>query len=357
MLRASREDTLKTFRFQYPAEIPCRVNVSEEYWLSADRKELADLARHYPEFFPGFQGPPDLGKTTIPPYRRADAPWVDSWGCKWETERDGVTGVVTECPLPTWDALDDYTPPDPAEHNGWTPIDWREIAERIERNRDRGVLTLGLLRHGHTFLTLTYMRGIENLLIDMMEEPPQLARLIAMVEAFNAEHVRRYLALGVDIMCYPEDLGMQRGPMISPDLFRRHIKPVYRRLMTPAREAGALVHMHSDGDIMALADDLIDAGVQVLNIQDLVNGLDNMAERLKGRVAFDLDIDRQSVTVFGKPDEVKAHIRECVEKLGAPEGGLALKYACWPPTPLENLKAVMDGMRECAAAHRASARA
>ena len=71
-------------------------------------------------------------------------------------------------------------------------------------------------------------------------------------------------------MSFPEDLGMQVGPMLSPNDFRKFIKPVYQKLMAPARDAGCIVHMHSDGDIRLLADDLVEGGVQVINLQDLV---------------------------------------------------------------------------------------
>ena len=86
-------------------------------------------------------------------------------------------------------------------------------------------------------------------------------------------------------------------------------------------------------------------GVAVLNLQDLVNGNDNIATHVKGRVAIDLDIDRQSVTVNGCGD-IDDHIRECVAKLGSPAGGLWLCYQPWPPTPPRNLDAVFAAMEK-----------
>lgn len=85
---------------------------------------------------------------------------------------------------------------------------------------------------------------------------------------------------------------MQVGPMLSPGTFRKYIKPSYQRLMGPAREAGCMVHMHSDGDIRDLVDDLINCGVEIINLQDLVNGMDWIKEHLAGRICIDLDIDR-----------------------------------------------------------------
>lgn len=158
------------------------------------------------------------------------------------------------------------------------------------------------------------------------------------------EIVRRYLDMGVERMGYAEDLGMQVGPMLSPAHFRTYIKPVYQRLMRPARERGVIVHMHSDGDIRLLADDLIEGGVQVINLQDLVNGIDWIAARFAGRICVDLDIDRQLVTAKGTPEQIDALIREEVSKIGGKRGGLMMTYGWYPGVPLENARAVMDAM-------------
>jgi uroporphyrinogen decarboxylase len=227
-------------------------------------------------------------------------------------------------------------------------IDWRAISEKIAGIKRAGELPVGSLEHGHAFLRLSYLRGYERLLYDMADGDRRLRRLIEMVEAFSLGIVQHYVDLGVAMMRYPEDLGMQRGPMLAPEHFRKYIKPVYERLMAPARRAGCLVHMHSDGDIRDLVDDLVVSGVDALNLQDLVNGLDWVAARLKGRVCIDLDIDRQSVTRFGSPAQIDALIREEVQKLGSPAGGLMMIYGLYPGVPLENVAALMDALERYA---------
>ena len=137
--------------------------------------------------------------------------------------------------------------------------------------------------------------------------------------------------------------------MVSPELFRRWIKPVYQRLIAPAREAGCIIHMHSDGDVRALSEDLIEGGVQVLNLQDLVNGIEWIRDTLKGRVCIDLDVDRQRITRFGTPAEIDAHIRHAVETLGSPDGGLMMIHGLYPGPPLANVKALMDALEGYAA--------
>jgi len=188
------------------------------------------------------------------------------------------------------------------------------------------------------------LRGYQNFILDIMDDSPEVRILIGIVEKFNLELIKRFISLQPDMITIAEDLGMQSSPMISPDLFKKYIKPVYMKMTTPVKQAGIIVHEHSDGYIMDLMDDLIECGGDVINMQDLVNGINNLAKHVKGRIAIDLDIDRQSVTVDGTPKDIDAHIKECVVKLGSPEGGLSLCYQPWPPTPLANIQAVCDAM-------------
>jgi len=106
--------------------------------------------------------------------------------------------------------------------------------------------------------------------------------------------------------------------------------------------------MHSDGDIRALVDDLINGGVEVINLQDLVNGIDWIAAKFAGRVCVHLDIDRQRVTARGTPAQIDGLIRDEVAKLGSKEGGLMMIFGLYPGTPLANVSALMDAMERYA---------
>jgi hypothetical protein len=91
---------------------------------------------------------------------------------------------------------------------------------------------------------------------------------------------------------------------------------------------------------------LIACGVTVINLQDRVNGIDEIGKRCKGRIAIDLDIDRQEVTRNGSPKDVEELIREAVAKLSGPRGGLSLVYDLYPGIPIRNVDAVMRAMEE-----------
>jgi uroporphyrinogen decarboxylase len=339
----TRANLLRTIRFERPDYIPMSFHINAACWHHYDQRALQDLMEAHPFLFPGFKR-----KQEVTPHYGLNAhkgqPYTDPWGCVWETSENGITGSVHGHPLADWKRLEGYTPPDPAVTDGTFPVDWQRIEKSVRRKREDGQFVGGGLPHGHTFLRLQDIRGYENLIFDMADDDARLRQLIEMVEAFNYQYVQKWMALKPDMMSYPEDLGMQVGPMLSPDQFRRYIKPVYQRIMKPARDQGCIVHMHSDGDIRTLVDELIDGGVDVINLQDLVNGIDWIADRFAGRTCIELDIDRQSVTARGTPEQIDALIREEVTKLGTREGGLMMIYGLYPGVPLTNAAALMDAM-------------
>lgn len=346
-----KENLLRCIRFETPEYIPMSFHINPACWRHYDQEALKDLMESHKILFPNYERPSGTVTPTHPLNAGAGRPYADPWGCVWTTTEDGITGAVHVHPLETWDRFDEYRAPDPETTDGIYPLDWKDIAATVRQARESGRVVWGALPHGHTFLRLQDIRGYENLLLDMADDHPNLRKLIDMVEEFNYRYVTRWMELGPDIFGYAEDLGMQTGPMLSPEHFRRYIKPVYQRLMKPARDRGCIVQMHSDGDIRTLADDMIDAGVEVVNLQDLVNGIDWIARRFAGRVCIELDVDRQSVTRFGTAADIDALIREEVEKLSTPQGGLMMIFGMYPGTPLENAGALMDAMERYAAFH------
>lgn len=103
--------------------------------------------------------------------------------------------------------------------------------------------------------------------------------------------------------------------------------------------------MHTDGHIWEIIPDLIECGVNVVNPQVRANGLENLARVCKGKVCVNLDLDRQMFP-FGTPADIDAHVREAVETLGSPEGGLWLQAEIGPDVPLENVEAIAAALEK-----------
>lgn len=338
-----RENILRSVRFERPERIPMAFWINPACYNHYPKTALDELQESHPYLFPGFNSSSAMSSVVKTP---AQSSFVDSWGVTMASPEEGIAAVSIAHPFSNWSILEGYSPPPLPELTEDEKKQPNLAAEKRKEAIAAGTLVYGGLPHGHTFLRLCDLRGYEALICDMADDEPRLWRLIEMIEAHNEARIRCSLLRGAEWMGYPEDLGMQVGPMLSPEHFKKYIKPSYSRLMKLAIEAGCIVHMHSDGDIHTLVDDLVVSGVQVMNLQDLVNGIEWIEKRLKGKVCIDLDIDRQNVTRFGTPAEVEALIKTEVETLGSREGGLMMLYGMYPGVPLANAKALMDAMEK-----------
>jgi uroporphyrinogen decarboxylase len=271
--------------------------------------------------------------------RAANSTQTDIWGCHWIYPLESLDGVCDGHPIPSWSALADYRTPAPD-----TFTDWQRAAADVRAAHDRGQVAWGGTDHGFIFLRSTYLRGFDNLMLDIGEERPELDDLLARIEGFWFAVTRRWVEAGVDAIAFGDDLGLQHALPISPAAWRRYVKPAYRRIFQYCRAQGVHVQLHSDGYVLDIIPDLIECGVSILNVQDLVNGLDNLRRLAWGKVYLYLDIDRQSTTVFGTPAEIEAHLQDCVRTLGSPTGGLSLIWGVYPGTPLANIEAVVQAL-------------
>ncbi|HON73010.1 MAG TPA: hypothetical protein PK512_06720, partial [bacterium] len=94
-----------------------------------------------------------------------------------------------------------------------------------------------------------------------------------------------------------------------------------------------------------IIDDLIECGVNILNPQVRANTVEGLVKNAKGKVCIDLDLDRQ-LFPFATPEEIRRHIKDAVEKLNSPEGGLMLIAECEPDVPLENIETICSVLEE-----------
>lgn len=345
MTLTARENYLRAARFQGPQWVPCGVFISAASWLEL-REQAEEVALRHPRIFPGFRpGQIDFDHLPIPPYERVGVRHRDAWGCIWQTHIEGLTGEVINQPLADWDDLDRMPQPDPLTTNDQNgPPDWSTLPERMRLARQQGLVAHGGLPHGWFLMRMWYLRGFENLMYDIGRGEPRLDELIERVHQYASVRLDGWLDAGLDVMGFPEDLGSQISSLISPRHFRRYVLPTYRDLMQRCRRRGVLVHMHTDGNIMPIAEELLEAGVDIINPQDLCNGIGELRRAFKGRAAIDLDIDRQSVIPFGTRQEVGELIEEEVRQLGSPEGGLMLVAGIYPPTPPQQIEALCEAM-------------
>jgi len=313
---AAQDDRLKAMTFSHPEFIPVSIGLLPAAWMK-HRDALDDIVRRHPIIF-GDEKPDrrDYDAVARETFRPGD--WPDEWGCVWSNVAEGMEGMVTSHPLPRREDVDAFEAPE----------------------ADTG------LPHGFMYMRLFYLRGFEELMIDFATQPPQLQVLIDKVLAYNVRQMRNLLAEQTEpgrILGFGDDLGMQTALPISPAVWRKYLKPCYAKLYGLVRRAGHYVYMHSDGHFFEVIPDLVECGVNVVNPQFRANGLANLEAVCKGKVCVDLDLDRQMMP-FCTPADLDAHVRDAVEALGSPAGGLWIKGEVGPDVPLENVEALCNAL-------------
>ena len=138
---------------------------------------------------------------------------------------------------------------------------------------------------------------------------------------------------------------MQNGLAIGAGKWRKYLKPCFAQIYKIFRDKGIYVYMHTDGCIHEIIPDLYEVGANMINPQYRANGLDRLERVCKGKIPINLDLDRQMFP-FAKPAQIKEHVRECVERMYLPQGGLALNIELNYEIPLENVAALFDAVRE-----------
>ncbi|NIA06459.1 MAG: hypothetical protein GWP14_02285 [Actinobacteria bacterium] len=259
----NRQEYLRVVRRQGTGQVICNVLVNGVVWDKA------------PEFFQKIQAQcPNVNITQMRDVSlEKEKTERDAWGCVWRYPGSYLAGQVIEHPLADWSAWKSYQPPDPAEYTVW-----KAEAEKIRQAKSRGELAVGTTAHGFLYLQLTYLRGFENFMLDLAEDRKELYELRDVVVDFWLAVIQCWLEMGIDVLNSGDDLGHQNSLPISPDLWRKFLKPAFARVCQPCRQAGVEVYFHSDGWILDIIPDLLEIGVTILNPQDMVNGLDNLKQ-------------------------------------------------------------------------------
>ena len=226
------------------------------------------------------------------------------------------------------------------------------LRERVEKLHDEGlpVIAYPLQAGGTIFESAWYMRGLENLLTDMISNSQiaayHLDRITEMAIS-NAEHIGE---CGADVYISGDDIATQRGMMISPQMWREWLKPRLASIYSAVRSKKPDIHIwyHSDGDCRAVIPDLIEIGVTILNPVQPECMDPVWVKREYGKdIGLWGTIGTQTTMPFGTPAEVRETVKRMIDLCGT-GGGLfiAPTHVIEPDVPWENIAALFDACLE-----------
>ncbi|MFA5393743.1 MAG: uroporphyrinogen decarboxylase family protein [Candidatus Ratteibacteria bacterium] len=328
--RGNRQAHIASMRFEGPKFISCDFGFYPATAFKY-RDRIPDFYRRHPWIY-------DPGDMEIPANLRAGTEYVDEWGCRWRTLEDGLDGQVIEHPLADWSALDTFTPPK-------VSIDKVKIAAQYAEIRRKGwTWTKG---GGNNFFErLRYLRGFENLLMDMAGDTPELVVLIDKLVKQKIETLEAYLEFSPDAMFFYDDLGIQDRLMMSPASFRKYLKPAYTQIFSVGVKHNIINWMHSDGIINQILGDLKECGLNSVNLQGDIIGIDYLAAEWKGKIHLSWNLDMQYKLPHAPPSQMDDYIGNIVKKIWLAEGGLSLAASIMPDMPWENIEALTNAMEK-----------
>jgi uroporphyrinogen decarboxylase len=182
---------------------------------------------------------------------------------------------------------------------------------------------------GFTFNIMRKMRRMENFLADTLLAKDEVLELSSRVESILAENISLYADADYDGIIFGEDWGSQEALLISPASWRELFAPSFQRLCDQAHDAGLKVLMHSCGDISEIIPDLIEVGIDVLQLdQPGLFGLEYLSQ-YSGKVTFWSPVDIQKVMPTGNRKLIEQTANDMITYLGKGGGFIAKDYPQW----------------------------
>ena len=279
----------------------------------------------------------------------------DEWGIKWAKPESSLYMDPIEFPLEgelTHERLASFAWPDPAQEGRFMGL-----REETQRLRDTGCAVMISLYGLGIFDMAHLLCGMETALADMLLKPAVIEDLLDRIKEFQMnvwENVLEAVGDNVDICLHSDDLGMQKGPIMSPNMYRNLFKPRHAELFGHIKKKARTdvkVLLHSCGSVRALIPDLIETGIDALNPVQ-VNAANMDTRELKKEFGNDLcfwggGVDTQQVLPYGSVKEVKDEVKRRIDDL-APGGGFvfAAVHNIQPDVPPENIRAMWEAFQE-----------
>ncbi len=264
----------------------------------------------------------------------------DNWGVKRAFTEEDIAYPL-EGPIETPEDLTRYTPPD--AHAEGVLGDFPELVKRFKK--DKAIVWLGR----DSFINPSYLRGLDRLLMDFIENPSLAHELADMSVAYSKAVFKRAIDAGAEIIMLGDDYASKKGPHMSPAHFREFVFPGLKELVAYIHECGAYVVKHTDGYLWPILDQIVESGVDAVNPIDPSAGMDigEVKAEFGDRVCVVGNIDCGQTLCTKSVEEVVREVKECIKK-ASPGGGhiLSSSNSIQSGTKPENFLAMIEAGKQ-----------
>lgn len=264
----------------------------------------------------------------------------DLFGVRWlKLEEEGDLGYVSYSPIK--DAgFDDYCFPEIKKE---LAIEQCRMLEQDKCNTFRIFSIINSY-----FERAWSLRGMENLLIDMLQNESFTTGMFERILYYNMELLDLVLDYDFEGLYLGDDWGQQRGMIMGPDMWRKYIKPGIKKMYDKVKSKGKLIIQHSCGDLREILPELVDMGLDVYNsVQPEIYNLEEIKSEYGRYLTFFGGISVQYFLPHATVPEVRAKIKEVLETMGR-QGGYILSTTniVTSDIPVDNILAMVETARE-----------
>jgi uroporphyrinogen-III decarboxylase len=235
--------------------------------------------------------------------------------------------------------------PDPYDEHRFDGLD----TARAEYGDDR-YYCASLVLTG--FTVMSFLRGFSASLEDLCIETEKMEQLADIVYGFEHAVITRAAEKGFDGVAFFDDWGTQETLIISPDQWRSFFKPLYKKEFDHAHAHGLDVYFHCCGYIEEIIPDLIEIGVDMLNLsQPNLYDIEKIGARFSGSVCFVCPISYQTTSITGTRSDIFREAGRLIRNLGTPDGGFIGYVEEYHSIGMsdENYQSCVDAFRELGA--------
>jgi len=237
-----------------------------------------------------------------------------------------------------------YPYPDPI-----ADYSWDEVSVEVNEIKTNDLVAVAPMAVT-IFEMAWYLRGMDNLMIDMVMNPDLANYHMDRITEIRCEFARRYTQAGIDLLHLGDDVSTQLDMMMSPDMWRIYIKPRLEAVISAAKQVNPniLIFYHGDGNLQKIIPDLIEVGVEILNpIQPECMDPVEIKKQYGDKLTLWGTVGTQTTMPFGTVHEVRETCIKMIRDVGK-GGGLVLAptHTLEPEVPWENIQAFIDVVRD-----------
>ena len=238
------------------------------------------------------------------------------------------------------------------------PADLKKFKVMIPNQADFGLLKFvrATLPERAVLLTLpgtfrfswSVLGAMEKLLLNYVIDPDFALELARITTDFAKGVVEVAIKEGAEVIILEGDLAHKTNTLMSPDQYRKFIKPFHREIVETSHKGGIPIIKHTDGNLWPILDDLLEVGFDGIHpIQPQCMEIKEVKEHLRGKACVIGNIDCTYLLPFGKKEEVVESVKETIRK-AAPGGGyiLSSSNSIHPGCKGENVIAMFEAAKK-----------